>query len=183
MKEETCFFLRLFMPYLRGRIFSNRGDLYRHRILNHLGELPQCNPEQALAVRDDPEFQQEFRVNHSHIYRGHNLESYPAVYSFSTFFFFWREIWMRSMTGFIPLINRKPKHLSWIWYLSYMLRSVTTGPCRYYIPYQNKTVFSAHISISVISDFSVDAWTKSMSETTSLSIVLTRRGKLSAWTV
>ena len=51
-----------------GEVFSNRADLYRHRMLRHVEEIPQGDPERALAG-DDPELQQEFnRVNRVHIY-------------------------------------------------------------------------------------------------------------------
>ena len=64
-----------------GEVFSNRE--YRHRMLQHVEEIPQGDPERALAG-DDPELQQEFRVNHAHIYRGHSLESIPVIYNFPT---------------------------------------------------------------------------------------------------
>ncbi len=38
-----------------GDKFSNRADLYRHHVLNHVEELPQGNPEQALAGDDADE--------------------------------------------------------------------------------------------------------------------------------
>ncbi len=85
-------------------------------MLQHVEEIPQGDPEQALAG-DDPELQQEFRVNHVHIYRGHSLESNPAIYSFPTEDLKW--VWMRSMTEYILSFNRKLKPLSstWPWVL------------------------------------------------------------------
>ena len=39
--------------------FSNRADLYRHRMSNHVEGIPQVDPEWALAVADAA-LQQEF---------------------------------------------------------------------------------------------------------------------------
>ncbi len=56
---------------------------YRHHMLNHVEEIPQGDPELALAG-DDPELQQQFRVNRAHTYRGHSLDSNSAIYNFAT---------------------------------------------------------------------------------------------------
>ncbi len=39
-----------------GEEFSNKADLHHHRMLNHFLELPQGDPEQALAG-DAPKLQ------------------------------------------------------------------------------------------------------------------------------
>ncbi len=52
-------------------------------MLHHVEEIPQGDPERALAG-EDPELQQEFRGNRAHIYRGHTLHSNPAIYNFPT---------------------------------------------------------------------------------------------------
>ncbi len=119
-------------------------------MLQHVDKLPQSDPEQALAG-DDPDLQQEFLVNRAHIYRGHSLDSNPAIYNFPT----------EDLKGGLDEIDDRriysifqseTQALRLNLALGYMLRHITTGAYHYYIPYRNNTVFDTHISISAISD-------------------------------
>ncbi len=76
-------------PCRKRKCESSSGYTCRHcgasraDLRQHVEEIPQGDPKRTLAG-DDPELQQEFRVNRAHIYRGHSFDSNPAIYNFPT---------------------------------------------------------------------------------------------------
>ena len=130
--------------------FQTRGEVYRHRMTAHREpEVPIGDPEELLE-HDNPDLVREFETNRSHIYRPHHVQSNPAVYNFPT-----ADLrgGMAEMKDRIQTVFHKESQAFKInKSLGFILRHVTFGRYRYFIPHQNCPLLDYHVSVSSISD-------------------------------
>ena len=130
--------------------FQTRGEVYRHRMTAHREpEVPIGDPEELLE-HDDPDLVREFEANRAHIYRPHHVDSNPAVYNFPTTDL---KGGMAEMKDRIQTVFHKESQAFKINIsLGFILRHVTDGRYRYFIPHQNCPLLDYHMSVSSISD-------------------------------
>ncbi len=140
-----------------GERMADRAELYRHRMLRHsdnvpLKEVPWNQGEAPWEARaGDEALQREYLNNRPHILRPDQLGQVTAQYNCPTNDF------SGGMTEILQIIRdiilQEQRAFKLNIALGFIMRNVSTGEYRYFIPYANKPLLDRNVTISSMKDF------------------------------
>ncbi len=135
----------------------DRAALYRHRANHHgddtvLKPVPWDQGEAPWEVRGgDEALEREYDINRAHILRPDQLERVTAEYNCPTNDFSGGMNEILQKLRDIVLQEQRTFKINLA--LGFIMRHVSTGAYRYYVPYRNTTLLKKNLTISSLKDF------------------------------